>query len=210
MLFLIKEKLEEGTYIISESAFDFRNDKDAMLKYIVSVLNYIEESITDKYLLFYFDTYKKWLSEFQYNKVSYPLKSEELFLMRGPLIQPVSFVFYDSAKINDNLKKYKGCICIEKQANAFAELVNQLNYMKIDNNKDYTKTGELNKDSIPIEIANLFNFLKGNLEWLLNCYSVRNHKLQCFDEIEIENHFRIMEQLKIRAVNRLKNLQEEK
>ena len=210
MLFLIKEKLKEGNYIVSESAFDFRNDKDAMLKYIVSVLNYIEESITDRYLLFYLDTYKKWFSEFQYNKVLCPLKTEELFLMRGPLIQPVSFVFCNTANINDNLEKYKGCICIEGQDNVISELVNQLNYMKIDNNKDYTKTGELNKDSIPIEIANLFNFLKGNLEWLLNCYSVRNHELQCFDEIEIENHFRIIEQLKIRAVNRLKNLQEEK
>ena len=108
-------------------------------------------------------------------------------------------------------RSYIGCICIDSTDKMVIknELMKQFNHIKMQNSKSYDSNREVNVNRVPIELANMFNMIKGYLEWFLNSYSVRNNELISADYIEIESSLDMVCAMRENTTRRLRYLKEQ-
>lgn len=217
MLFIIKneEDIENQDYFIFTHPINFHKDKDAGIKFVISVAEVYKKDITDKELLQYFSTYQHLISQFQYENIKeeWSMKPENdpgQVFMTETETETVPAVFIKGSELRDKIDDYIGCLCIDSTDKMVIkdELMKQFNHIKMQNSKSYDSNREVNINRVPIELANMFNMIKGYLEWFLNSYSVRNNELISADYIEIESSLDMICVMRENTTRRLRYLKE--
>lgn len=207
---------EETKYFCFMEPFD----ANIYVRFLLSVIDFEQQYITDKTVLKFLSKYRNLICKFDIDNIrqerSMDLKTsiEDVF-NANPEVQPVPVKILLGQDMNKVIDELTGCFCIPLDSDIKVrkcvrpELMRQVNSIKMDIN-NVLETNYINSKGIPTEIAALYNTIKGYLEWLLNSTSVRKNKIIDYDIMEVEMQFRNIEQFKKFVIERIEYLKQNK